>query len=536
MMIRTVSILTLVAASSTSSALPPNAPAGLRTGANHHTGDDGFVGQRGRAPRPDEEKLRMREHFVAVRARLAAGAPTRPELAARRQAILALFDAYIEHGTTPQNDHLRWRTPVFIDDKGTICAVGYLIEQTAGRPLAERIAASHRYSFLEQIAEDLPEVRAWVAESGLTLDELAQIQPGYQGPDVLLWGANRFADVDEEGKRIVPDGPYARDGITGAFVRGKMEGAWVRKTAEGVVVGRGELRRGAGTWTSLYPDGRTLAAGAYERNAPAGTWRFFHPSGNLAAEGRFARGQRVGRWRFFYDTAAATPIAIGRFGAGGGVEGAWRHFDATGALLATTTTDTPEPWTQGHVKEEPLFWNVGYVVDIVPGRDGIRHRIHDGSFEGGGDTVRLDVLEHAGDRVYLRGDAVFDADGMQLVDVGDGWRADDCGWSATRKKFARRGDVVALNGLLTTGAPAKCQPGKRLSPARAERVARLVASMAEVRAATPAFMTEVALGEIPAQDLPDFLAANMSLDITWPHVDGRFQAVYQTLPGYARDF
>ncbi|MEO7735099.1 MAG: hypothetical protein ABIY55_29355, partial [Kofleriaceae bacterium] len=81
-------LLASVGALGTSAALPPNAPATLRAGANHHTGDDGFVAHLGRAPRVGEEKLRMHEHFVAVRARLAARKATRPELEATRQQIL----------------------------------------------------------------------------------------------------------------------------------------------------------------------------------------------------------------------------------------------------------------------------------------------------------------------------------------------------------------------------------------------------------------------------------------------------------------
>ena len=36
------------------------------------------------------------------------------------------------------------------------------------------------------------------------------------------------------------------------------------------------------------------------------------------------------------------------------------------------------------------------------------------------------------------------------------------------------------------------------------------------------------------RDLPDYLAANMSLDIEWPHVDGKFNVLYKILPGYFR--
>jgi hypothetical protein len=163
-----VLVLISLAPATTVLALPPGAAQrGFRDGANHHLGDDSFVAEVGRAPTSaDSEALRMRTHLRYVRDRLAQRPPTRPELAARRAELLGYLDDYIAHGIAPRNDALPWRSPVFIDDGGNICAVGYLIERSVGRALAERIARAHRYDFLEDIAAALPEVRAWVESSG----------------------------------------------------------------------------------------------------------------------------------------------------------------------------------------------------------------------------------------------------------------------------------------------------------------------------------------------------------------------------------
>ncbi|MCW5808030.1 MAG: hypothetical protein KIT31_37105 [Deltaproteobacteria bacterium] len=529
-------VMSVMVASGTSAALPPNAPAHLRPGANHNTGDGGFVASQGRAPRPGEEKLRMREHFLAVRARLAAAKATRPDLEAKRRKILAHLDAYIAKGTTPDNSKLPWRTPVFIDEHDTICAVGYLIEQTAGRPLADKIASTHRYSYIEDIAKDLPEVRAWVAESGFTLEELGQIQPGYPGPDVLLWAHAKFED--EEGKAVT-DGAFEHKGVGGALAKGKLDGAWVAKGKEGQLLGKGTFARGNGAWTSFHANGKKLAEGNFVANAPTGAWRFYHESGNLAAEGNFVAGQRAGAWRFYYDTPKPTPIATGRFRTDGYVDGTWMHYDVKGKLLATTRKDTPEAWTEGYRKSRPLFWNVGYLIDVAPAADRIAHQIHAGTMEGASEA-RLDTLALDGERIYLRGERVFDTEGYALspIDVPlmpEMWRADDCKWSATRKKFARRGDVSALNGLISEDATDEaCAPAQLITGERARKIGAMVASMAEVRSATPEFMTKVTLDEEHAEDLPEVLAKNMTLDITWPHVDGRFNQVYATLPGYSR--
>jgi len=519
-------LLASIGAARTGSALPPNAPAALRPGANHHTGDDGFVAHLGRAPRPGEEKLRMHEHFVAVRARLAAGKAPRPELEAKRQQILAYLDAYIAKGTTPDNAHLPWRTPVFIDDAKTICAVGYLIEQSAGRALADKIAEHHRYDFIEDIAKDMPEVRAWVESSGFTLDELGQIQPGYQGPDVLLWTV--WNERNDETK--IHDGAYELDNLHGTVRRKKMEGTWLRQDGE-TVLGRGQFHRGNGAWTSFFPSGATLAEGRYAKNEPSGAWRFYHESGHLAAEGRFRRGQRTGDWKFYYDVAEPTLIAEGSFGRGGYVVGTWRHYDTKGALLATSVASTPDSFNEG----EQLFWSIGYLVDVVPSANHIEHRIHQGSIDGG--PIRLDMLASGEERIYLRdgSDDIYDVGGHRLVAVDGGWRADDCHWNKARKHAARTGDVAALHGMIfkeTDEHARSCAAGDLVPRARAARITALVGSMSEVRSASPAFIQGLALASEEPTDLTNMIASSMSLDIEWPHVDGRFVQVYKTLPGY----
>ena len=181
----TVAVPILLAAS-TSFALPrPNSH--VRAGANHHLGDDSFVVKYGHnVDIHASERDRMHQHLQYVRDWLASRPATRPELEQRRAEILAHFDAYIAKHTTPKNVHVPWRTPVFVDDEGTICTVG-LIEQTTNRELPQRIAKAHRYDFIEDIATAMPEVADWVASSGFTLDEIAHIQPAYSEPEVKTW-------------------------------------------------------------------------------------------------------------------------------------------------------------------------------------------------------------------------------------------------------------------------------------------------------------------------------------------------------------
>src|SRR5262245_15907273 len=182
----------------------------------------------------------MRAHLTTIREALAARPATRLDLAERRRALLGYLGEYIAKGITPRNTRLPWRSPVFIDDDGAICAVGYLIERSVGRSLAERIAAAHPFDFLEEIAAAMPAVRAWIDSSGFTLEELASIQPGYEGPLVERW-----TTWDLQAKRP-RDGAYQDmvQGVTtrGTFANGQMEGAWTRVDGKGNVIGSGEMK------------------------------------------------------------------------------------------------------------------------------------------------------------------------------------------------------------------------------------------------------------------------------------------------------
>ena len=127
-----------------------------------------------------DEQTRIKTHlkYVEEKLRKKDVSHLSPELRKRRAEMLDLLHDYRTAGEFPVNyDYPNERRPCFIDKNGNICAVGYLIEQTAGREFAEKINASFQYSYLLDI--DLPELANWVAKSGLTLKECAMIQPAY---------------------------------------------------------------------------------------------------------------------------------------------------------------------------------------------------------------------------------------------------------------------------------------------------------------------------------------------------------------------
>ncbi len=508
-------------------ATPPGDPTqrGLRRGANHHLGDDGYVAAHGHAPGASDEHDRVHDHFTYVRGLLASHAATRPELAEHRAQLLHYFDEYIAKDITPLNVHVPWRTPVFIDDRGTICAVGYLIEQSAGRALPEKIAQTHRYDFIEDIAVAMPEVGRWVASSGFTLDELASIQPGYEISEIEMWSTWNFV------KRPVDDGDYKdEEGTHGMFREGRMQGVWTMTGDNEVVRGRGTFDKGAATWQSFYPDGKRLAEGPFVENVPHGAWTFFHPSGNVAGEGRFKNGYPDGAWTFYYDTDERTPIAQGTL-RGGTAVGRWQHFDARGVAFAESSDATPKQWKSAS----------GYLLTIATGADGIAHQVHEG--RGGNDeNRRLDMFSLGKERIFVRDgdDLVFDATGNQLVHSTDGtWTAFACSWTGAELAAARRGDLTRLHGLLQPKSfgselPACRERGTPIPATRVATLEKLLASTTIVHAQSPEFIKRITLAQDAAMpdDLADVLARNMSWFVEWPHVHGKIIAVYATLPGF----
>jgi hypothetical protein len=153
-------------------------------------GDESFIAIFGIQPGQDtDDQLRIQTHLFYVenklRARPADGLSEQQR--ENREKVLDLLQEYWKNGVFPANlDYLAERRPCFIDNNGNICAVGYLVEKTAGLAVAEQINEEHQYDYLLDM--NSPVIEAWAKEHGLTLEECAMIQPSYQplppvGPD-----------------------------------------------------------------------------------------------------------------------------------------------------------------------------------------------------------------------------------------------------------------------------------------------------------------------------------------------------------------
>jgi len=104
---------------------------------------------------------------------------------AARACRVSELRAYREGGVFPHNHRLPdRRTPVFVDEHGTRCAMGYLIEQSGEEALVSRIAKARNLARIHDLT-GVPELVAWLDCNGLTLAEAARIQPAYGGNDEL---------------------------------------------------------------------------------------------------------------------------------------------------------------------------------------------------------------------------------------------------------------------------------------------------------------------------------------------------------------
>jgi|GEM_PF-4461709 len=136
------------------------------------------------------------------------------ELRAERARNLDRLHAYWVRAEYPTvSDHSGPVRPCFIDDAGRICAVGYLVEQSAGRDAAERINAKYRPNTIREI--DDPALASWIASSGLSYDEVVAIQ----GPEMRE--PSRILSIKESDVRSIQDRSASGSSRRGLRVRGR---------------------------------------------------------------------------------------------------------------------------------------------------------------------------------------------------------------------------------------------------------------------------------------------------------------------------
>jgi hypothetical protein len=135
----------------------------------------------------ERERGRIAAHLARIEAKLRAadvGALSPGQKSARARHLDVLREYRIRR-VFPHNHVLHdQRTPVFVDEHGTQCAVGYLIAESGREDLTQRIASTRNRATVAELADD-PELRRWLDAAGLSPVEAGMIQPSYGGSGYL---------------------------------------------------------------------------------------------------------------------------------------------------------------------------------------------------------------------------------------------------------------------------------------------------------------------------------------------------------------
>lgn len=211
---------------------------------NQVVGDISFVAKFGHSPTSStDEDIRIKTHLAYVENLLQRRdiSHLEPALRAKRKQLLDLLHDYRAKGAFPRNfDHKGKRVPCFIDVKGNICAVGYLIEQTTGRGLAESINRKYKYASILEMNDQA--IEDWISQSGLTREECAMIQPAYN------WGGSVPVDQPADYNYISPKYAIASSVVGGINISmSAVNAIQISKGANTPAVGVLSLWSGAGS-------------------------------------------------------------------------------------------------------------------------------------------------------------------------------------------------------------------------------------------------------------------------------------------------
>lgn len=127
------------------------------------------------------EALRIRAQLRRVERRLRRDPPAGLTQRQRRNRARALdrLREYRTRGLFPVNtDYPGRRVPYFVDRRGTLCALAYLVWSSGHESLVASVAARRNNAYVGQLASS-PRIREWLREHGLTTAEAAMIQPAY---------------------------------------------------------------------------------------------------------------------------------------------------------------------------------------------------------------------------------------------------------------------------------------------------------------------------------------------------------------------
>lgn len=140
--------------------------------------------------RYSSENERIKAHLHAVCNLILNQASAKKEI---RQQLIRQLKSYADAGSFPINSRHLNRRPYFIDHRGVPCAVGYLMLNNGFEKEAITVHETMNPAYIREIPSDWLE--NWMLYSGLSLAELALIQPGY--PPSSVW-TDLGSEIDGE--------------------------------------------------------------------------------------------------------------------------------------------------------------------------------------------------------------------------------------------------------------------------------------------------------------------------------------------------
>ena len=199
---------------------------------------------------------------------------------ASRADLIAVLAEYARQGRFPINYHRQERTPVFIDEHDTFCAVGHLMRHTGQEAMARRIAAANNFAWVREIED--PGLGAWQEASGFSLDELKLIQGAY---DFYLENAFLLPDKYE-----VPQKP---EQVVRYFEGRDKDKVWC--LGEGA---KGDLH---GRWVQNYSDTLPWIEGWFEHGKRSGRWKEYYKGTDKLCRTEHWRNDKLNGIRTRYD-------------------------------------------------------------------------------------------------------------------------------------------------------------------------------------------------------------------------------------------
>lgn len=135
------------------------------------------------------ERERVRAHLEGALRELRSVPASQfsDEVWGRRQQAIARLLRYTEAGRFPINDRYPFQTPLFVDDRGTRCAMGEVIDASGGSAFVAKVHRERNLARVRELVNE-PALVEWLEVNGFTVAEAARVQPSY-GP---AWTCGAF--------------------------------------------------------------------------------------------------------------------------------------------------------------------------------------------------------------------------------------------------------------------------------------------------------------------------------------------------------